>query len=109
MELFKNFGTVWMKEAGLTREEFDKGNRLKIFGLTFIYSMLLILMTRILVIHQMGPLDMIGGPNMIAKAKPSYGAFLPDYGRAFRTCKHGPLQGFIAGIFIALSIILING
>ena len=105
----KAFGTIWMKEAGLTQEQIDKGNLLKIFGLTFIYSFMLAFMVPSLVIHQMGPIGMIGGPDMIAAAKPSYAAFIADYGDAFRTYKHGALHGFISGIFIALPIVSING
>ena len=71
--------------------------------------MLLVLMTQVLVIYQMGPQGMIAGPHMIASAKPSYGSFLADYGRAFRTFKHDSLQGFMAKIFIALTLISING
>ena len=52
---------------------------------------------------------MIGGPMLIDSAKPSYAAFMADYGDAFRTYKHGALHGFISGIFIALPIISING
>ena len=105
----KVFGTIWMKEAGLTQEQIDKGNLLKIFGLTFIYSFMLAFIMPSLVIHQMGPIGMIGGPDMIAAAKPSYAAFIADYGDAFRTYKHGALHGFISGIFIALPIVSING
>jgi len=36
----KVFGTAWMKETGLTQEELQKGNMLKIFGLTYIFSLL---------------------------------------------------------------------
>ena len=105
----KVFGTIWMKEAGLNQEQLEKGNMLKIFGLTFVYSFMLAFMMPMLVIHQMGPLGMIGGPDMIVAAKASYAAFLADYGDAFRTYKHGALHGFISGIFIALPIISING
>jgi hypothetical protein len=38
----KVFGTAWMKEAGLTQEELEKGNMLKIFGLTFIFSIFIL-------------------------------------------------------------------
>ncbi len=34
----KVFGTVWMKETGLTQEKLQKGNMFKIFGLAFIFS-----------------------------------------------------------------------
>ena len=105
----KVFGTIWMKEAGLTQEQLEKGNMLKIFGLTFVYALMLAFIMPVLVIHQMGPIGMIGGPDMIATAKPSYAAFLADYGDAFRTYKHGALHGFMSGIFIALPIVAMNG
>lgn len=105
----KVFGTIWMKEAGITQEQLEKGNMLKIFGLTFVYALMLAFIMPVLVIHQMGPLGMIGGPDMIATAKPSYAAFLADYGDAFRTYKHGALHGFMSGIFLALPIVAMNG
>lgn len=105
----KVFGTIWMKEIGMTEEQAQKGNMLKIFGLTFVYAFMLAFMMPNLVIHQSGALSMIGGSLMIDSAKPSYAAFMADYGDAFRTYKHGALHGFISGIFIALPIVSING
>lgn len=105
----KVFGTIWMKEAGLTQEQVEKGNILKIFGLTFVYAFMLAFMLQNLVIHQTGALGMIGGPMMIENAKPTYSAFMADYGDAFRSFKHGALHGFMSGIFLALPIISING
>jgi hypothetical protein len=105
----KVFGTIWMKEAGLTQEQLAKGNMLKIFGLTFVFSFMLALMMPILVIHQMGAVSMIGGPDMIATAKPSYLAFMSDYGNEFRSFKHGALHGFMSGVFLAMPIIAMNG
>jgi hypothetical protein len=105
----KVFGTIWMKEIGMTEEQAQKGNMLKTFGLTFVYAFMLAFMMPNLVIHQSGALSMIGGPMLIDSAKPSYAAFMADYGEAFRTYKHGALHGFISGIFIALPIISING
>jgi hypothetical protein len=105
----KVFGTIWMKEAGFTQEQSEKGNMLKIFGLTFIYSLMIAFIMPTIVIHQMGAISMIGGPTFVSAAKPSYLAFMADYGDAFRTFKHGALHGFITGIFLALPIISING
>lgn len=105
----KVFGTIWMKEAGLTQEQVEKGNMLKIFGLTFVYSFMLAFMLQNLVIHQSGAIGMIGGVTSIATAKPSFLAFMADYGDAFRTYKHGALHGLVSGIFLALPIISING
>ena len=105
----KVFGTIWMEESGMTDEKAKKANMAKIFGLTFVYAFMLAFIMSNIVIHQMGALSLIGGPDMIATAKPSYAAFIADYGDAFRTYKHGALHGFISGIFIALPIIAING
>ena len=103
----KVFGTIWMNETGMTEEKAKNGNMAKIFGLTFIYSVMFAMSMPSLTIHQMGALGMIGGDA--AKALPSYTAFLADYGDAFRTFKHGAIHGFLSSIFLALPIIAING
>jgi hypothetical protein len=103
------FANIWMKESGLTEEELKKGNMLKIFGLTFLFSVMIAMIMQVLSIHQFGALGMIGGPDYIETAKPSYAAFMADYGTAFRTFKHGALHGFMSGLFFALPLIAING
>jgi uncharacterized membrane protein YqjE len=103
----KVFGTIWMKESGMTEEKAKNGNMAKIFGLTFVFSFLLAFIMPAIVIHQMGALGMVGGDP--SKALPSYTAFLADYGDAFRTFKHGALHGCMSGLFIALPIVGING
>lgn len=103
----KVFGTIWMNETGMTEEKAKQSNMLKVFGLTIFYSLMLSFIMPALVIHQMGALGMVGGDPTIAK--PSYAAFLVDYGEAFRTYKHGALHGFMSGLFIALPITAING
>lgn len=105
----KVFGTIWMKEAGMTEEQSKQGNMLKIFGLTFVYSLMLAFIMPTIVIHQMGAMSMIGGLSFVESAKPSFAAFMADYGDAFRTFKHGALHGCFTGIFIALPVIAING
>ncbi len=105
----KVFGSIWMREAGLTEEELKKGSMVKLFGLTLFYSVLFASVMPMLTIHQMGPLGMVGGPTLAATARPSYTAFLADYGDAYRTFKHGALHGTMSGIFFALPIIAING
>ena len=105
----KVFGTVWMKETGITEESAKKANMAKVFGLTIFYSLLLSFIMPVLTIHQFGALGMIGGPEMLETAKPSYAAFLADYGDEFRSYKHGALHGFMSGLFLALPIVAING
>ncbi|MBA4154122.1 DUF1761 domain-containing protein [Flavobacterium sp.] len=103
------FANAWMKESGLTEEQLKKGNMLKIFGLTFLFSVMIAMIMQVLSIHQFGALGMIGGPDYIETAKPSYAAFMADYGTVFRTFKHGALHGFMSGLFFAFPLIAING
>lgn len=103
----KVFGAVWMRENGLTEEQLSKGNMLKIFGLTFIYSLMIGMIMQSIVIHQFGALGMVGGYENLAK--PSFHEFMKDYGTAYRTFKHGALHGFMAGLFLALPMVCITG
>lgn len=102
----KVFGTIWMKEIGMTDEKAKQGNMLKIFGFTFIFALLFAFMMQMLTIHQYGALGMVGGDA--TQAMPSFEAFMADYGDAFRTYKHGALHGFIGGLFLALPIVATN-
>jgi hypothetical protein len=81
---------------------------LKVFSLTIFYSFLISLTLSTIVIHQIGALGMIGGPDNVAKALPSYAAFIADYGNAFRSFQHGALHGFFTGLFFVLPITAIN-
>jgi Protein of unknown function (DUF1761) len=105
----KVFGTIWMNETGMTEEKAKQSNMLKVFGLTIFYSLMLAFLMPALVVHQLGALGMIGGPEFVETAKPSYAAFLADYGDNFRTFEHGALHGFMSGLFLALPITAING
>ncbi|MBF4518706.1 DUF1761 domain-containing protein [Flavobacterium sp. ANB] len=102
------FGTIWMKENNLTQEELKTGNMLKIFGLTYVFSLMITMTLMSLTIHQSGAVGMVGGPPLIANAKPSFHAFMADYGTAYRTFKHGALHGFLSGLFFAFPVIGIN-
>lgn len=105
----KVFGTIWMRENNFTPEQLKSGNMLKIFGLTYLFSLMITMTLMSLTIHQSGALGMVGGPPLIDSAKPSFAAFMADYGMAYRTFKHGALHGFISGLFFAFPMIGING
>ena len=99
----KVFGTIWMKETGLTEESMKGANMVKIFGLSIVYAFLISFVLQMVVIHQFGALGMVGGDS--TKALPSYNAFMADYGTAFRTFKHGALHGFMTGLFMIFPVI----
>ena len=102
----KTFGIAWMRESGMTEEQFRKGNLVIIFGVSLVLSLLLAFSIQSLVIHQFGAFGMIGAAP--ETAEPSYQAFINDYGNAYRTFKHGALHGFISGVFIIFPVIAIT-
>ncbi|SDR74096.1 Protein of unknown function [Formosa sp. Hel1_31_208] len=103
----KVFGIAWMREAEMTEEKIKKGNMPVIFIVSLILSFLLAFFIQALTNHQMGAYSLMGGDPELAK--PSYDAFMADYGDAFRTFKHGALHGAIAGVFMFIPVIAING
>ncbi|WJJ98323.1 DUF1761 domain-containing protein [Algibacter luteus] len=102
----KVFGNAWMKASGMTEEKIKGGNMAKIFGLAFVFALLLAVQLMQMTNHQWGALGMVGGDP--TGALPSFEAFMADYGTAYRTFKHGAFHGTLAGIFVALPIIGTN-
>jgi hypothetical protein len=102
----KVFGTIWMNESGMTEEKAKGANMIKVFGLTILFSLMIAFILQPIVIHQFGALGMVGGGHL--EIKPSYDAFMADYGHAYRTFKHGALHGSMTGIFLALPLVGIN-
>lgn len=102
----KAFGTAWMRESGMTAEKMQKGNMAVIFGVALIFSALLALLLVQFTNHQFGAVQMIGGDP--STAKPSFEAFMADYGTAFRSAKHGALHGALFAILGALPILGTN-
>ncbi|MBR9756894.1 MAG: DUF1761 domain-containing protein [Algicola sp.] len=102
----KVFGTAWAQAAEMTEEKMKSANMAKIFILAFVFAFMLAIVLQLLTIHQTGALGMIGGDPTVAK--PSYQAFMDDYGQAYRTFKHGALHGTMAGVLLALPILGTN-
>lgn len=96
------FGNIWMNEIGLNKDNMKPFNVAKVFLLSFVYAFLISFVLQMLVIHQFGAIGMVGGDPSIAK--PSYAAFMADYGTAFRSFKHGALHGCMTGLFMILPV-----
>lgn len=103
------FGNAWMRESGMTEEKIKSSNMAVIFVVSLLLSVVLSFFTQFVVIHQTGAVGMIGGDPTADDILPSFQVFMDDYGSAFRTVKHGALHGLLAGVFIVLPIIGING
>ncbi|MEO8253321.1 MAG: DUF1761 domain-containing protein [Flavobacterium sp.] len=103
----KVFGKIWMKESGLTLEKMKGANIPIIVIMMLFFAFLMTLVLQTITIHQWGAFSMIGGGNAV-NIKPSYIAFMSDYGTSFRTFKHGALHGFITGLLFVFPMIATN-
>lgn len=102
----KILGTVWMQEVGLTEEKMKGSNMGFAFVFAFILSFLIAFFLQMITIHQFGALGMVGGDEM--NAKPSFFAFMKDYGTAYRSFGHGALHCFMAGVLFVFPLTAIN-
>ncbi len=85
----KTFGTVWMKESGMTEEKAKNMNPAKTYGLAVIFAF----MAAVFLLGEV----MIGGANgEIHGAEP------------FLTFKHGALHGAMVALFIVLPVFATN-
>lgn len=108
----KVFGNAWMKASGMTDEKIKSGNMILIFGLSFVFSLMLALILQALVIHQVHLNSIImnepGFHEGTGEAWQMLQDFMSKYGTNFRTFGHGMFHGVIAGFFIALPILATN-
>jgi Protein of unknown function (DUF1761) len=103
----KVMGTAWMEATGLTEEKMKGANMPLIFGLSFLFALMLSSAMYSIVIHQAGVnsifVELTGAEDQAYLAD-----FMAKYGTLYRTFKHGVLHGVIAGLFIALPIMATN-
>ena len=99
----KVFGGIWMRETGIAPDAGNRGNMALTLVMSVVYAFFIAFILQMLVIHQFGAIGMVGGDPLMAK--PSFTAFMADYGTAYRTFKHGALHGFLAGLFFALPVV----
>lgn len=106
----KVFGNAWMKACGLTEEDIQGANMLVIFGLAYVFGILLSFAVAGLAIHAFGIYGLAGGdfstldPEMAA----DFQAFASKYAGLHRDFGHGALHGGFAAITLALPILATN-
>lgn len=94
------FGNAWMQASGMKEEDAKEINMPLVFGLTYVFGVMLSSVLMGLVIHQMGVF------STLANEDPSvFTDFMAKYGTNFRTFKHGMLHGAIGGLFLGLPIV----
>ena len=105
-------GTAWMKAIGKTEEDFEGANMALIFGLTFVFSILLALGLSGLTIHQNGILQLFAtDPDFAVQGSEintMYTELMDKYGTRHRSFGHGAVHGVFATVLLALPFIGIN-
>ena len=105
-------GTAWMKASGVNVEEGKKMNMPLTFGLTYVLGVLMAATLMVMVIHQMHFYSILADTPGINDPNSEVGLmaknFMDQYGRNYRTFKHGVFHGTLDGIFLAMPIIAIN-
>jgi|SRR5688572_12359862 len=108
----KVFGTVWMAKTGMTQEKAKSMNMLKVFGLTYIMSFIIVFILHPIVIHQFGLMSLLvdepGFNDPTSPVGQLFSDLMAKYGNNFRTFQHGALHGTITGLFLALPVITVN-
>lgn len=108
----KTFGNIWMQAAGVTPEDGKKMNMALVFGLTYVFGLMLSTILYSVVIHQFHLYStLLGTEGFGQDGSPIMNyieEFMAKYGNNYRTFKHGALHGTIAGIFLVTPVIAVN-
>ncbi|MFY0643248.1 MAG: DUF1761 domain-containing protein [Bacteroidia bacterium] len=98
----KVLGNAWMDAAGMTKEKVEGGNMPLIFGLSFVFAIMLAFGMFFLTVHQTHVF------SLLMENQEAFDSFMATYGEDHRTFGHGAFHGFVDGILIALPILATN-
>jgi len=108
----KVLGKAWMKETGMTNEKAQEGNMILIFGLSFLFSIMLSMALTTFTIHQSSVFSLLVGQPGFDTAGSEldlwYKDFMNRFGSLHRTFSHGVIHGLFAGIFFATPVLAVN-
>lgn len=105
----KVFGNAWMQASGMDEEKAKGANMLVVFGLTYLFSVMMAMSLNFAVIHQSHIysilIDEPGFKDPNSEIQLYLKDFMSKYGSNFRTFKHGALHGTITAIFLAMPVL----
>lgn len=106
----KVFGTAWMNASGMTEEKAKGANMPLIFGLTYVFGVMISFIMYPIVIHQIGIFATF--QKELNAQNPEVTSLVENimdkYGTNFRNFHHGVLHGIFSGVLFALPLISIN-
>ena len=95
----KVFGNAWMQANGFTKDDLDKSKMGLIFGLSFLFAIILSVQLNTVVIHQFGVTQTLQQhPELLQQ-------ILSEHANHFRSFGHGVLHGIVFSLFTVLPII----
>ena len=102
----KVFGNAWMKTNKFTPEYAGGGNMAVIFGLTYLFSVMLAFILSSIVIHQGGAFSMMFPEIMESgsAAQQEFNNLMVTYGENSRSFGHGVIHGIMVAVFFVLPI-----
>ncbi len=106
----KIFGSAWMRTNGFTEADLAGGNMVLIFGLSYLFGVLLSFGLSGLVIHQGNVFQMMM-PDVMESghaAQAQFNDLMAQYGTRHRSFGHGAIHGVLAAVVFALPLIGIN-
>lgn len=94
------FGTAWLKENGMTKDDMKANQKPLKFFLGFICNFLLAMGLFLFTVHEVAILGLVGGDEELLKTGTA-AAFLAEYGGSFSRFSHGVVHGIVAAFAFA--------
>ncbi len=103
----KVFGNTWMKVNNFTPEYAGGGNMAVIFGVSYLFSVLIAFILSSIVIHQGGAFSMMYPEVMTSgsEVQQEFNLLVEKYGENSRDFGHGAIHGIMVSVFFVLPII----
>ena len=103
------FGKAWLKSIHSTEEDLKGRKMLLVFGLCYLFSLMLSIALMPIVIHQMHMFSVFANDATMKDPNSASSLYVKNffdlYGTNFRTFKHGAVHGALASLFFALPVI----
>ena len=103
-------GTIlpgWMKINGFTEESLEGGKMGVIFGVSYIFCVMIAMLLSGMVIHQTAVFQMMM-PDIAeagSEAQQQFNELMSQYGNNFRSFSHGAVHGGFAAVFFGMWLV----
>jgi len=103
------FGKTWIKAAEISEERSTSGNMIKIFALTYLFSLFAAYLLSFATVHQLSVVQLFFMDPALADPSSEFSTFTADYmerfGSRHRSFGHGVIHGVENGLLFSLAMI----